>query len=148
MGAVSLTSSNFPRENPPVSLNPPEIVIAVFELVPYWVPELQRQFHQTNVTIRGCCQARDLFPAVADAPSAVLVIDLATSLTEIVVWLRTEVTRCRVRIPMIALGSAATAELEWLLRDAGVTAFLPDPTTGAELARLCRRQGKPLAPPL
>jgi hypothetical protein len=42
--------------------------------------------------------------------------------------------------PIIACGSASTTELEWRLRETGVTAFLPEVIPGDEFARLCRRQ--------
>ena len=55
-------------------------------------------------------------------------------------WLSADVTRQIRRCPIIACGSAATMELEWLLREMGVTAFLPDVIPGSAFARLCRRQ--------
>ena len=114
--------------------------IAVFEKLPYWGPELQRQFEHSVIAVRECRSLCDLLPAVEPFDSALLVIDLAAGLSECLDWLGTDFQKQCHRIPVIALGSPETAELEWIRRDAGVTAFLPQFLAGDDLARLCRRQ--------
>ena len=122
-----------------MSTDPLEAVTAVLEKHPYWGPELQRQFQQSGVMVRECRFIRDLFPSIEAFSSALFVIDLDSDLAEIVHWLGTEFAGHSRRIPIIALGSSRTAELEWRLREAGVTAFVPEFVPGGELARLCLR---------
>ena len=123
-----------------MSINSPDAVIAVFELEPYWGPELQRQFHSANVAVAECRSFDDIFPIVDGFSKAIIVIDLDTSIADCLAWLGTEVAKHPIHIPIIAIGSAATADLEWRLREAGVTAFLPEMIAGPDFARLCRRQ--------
>jgi hypothetical protein len=122
-----------------VSIDSHKAVIAVFENQPYWGPELQRQFLQSGIIVSECRSIRNLIPAIEAFPSALFVIDLDSDLADFVNWLGNDFVQHSVRVPIIALGSAATAELEWRLREAGVTAFLPEFVPGQELARLCRR---------
>ena len=123
-----------------MSINSPDAVIAVFELQPYWGPELQRQFQTDSVAVTECRSVGDLFPIVNGFTKALIVIDLDAAISDCLAWLGTEVAKHPARVPIIAIGSAATAELEWRLREAGVTAFLPELIAGADFARLCRRQ--------
>ena len=122
-----------------MSINSPDAVIAVFERKPYWGPELQRQFQTDHVTVTECRSVGDLFPIVDGFSKALIVIDLDAAITECLAWLGSEVATHPVRLPIVAIGSAATAELEWQLREAGVTAFLPELLAGSDFARLCRR---------
>lgn len=116
-----------------------EAVIAIFEKQPYWGPELQRQFQSSRITLRECRSIRDLFPSIKNFENALLVVDLDAGLVDCLNWLGTEVARYSTPVPIVALGSPATAELEWVFREAGVTAFLPDAIAGDDMARLCRR---------
>ena len=120
--------------------NFPETSIVVFEKAPFWGPELQRQFQQTGVTVRECRSVKDLIPSVMDTEQPLLVIDLTAGLEECLQWLAEDFTRYPKSIPMIAVGSAESRELEWLLREAGVTVYLPELIGGEALARICRRQ--------
>ena len=120
-------------------INSPDAVIAVFELKPYWGPELQRQFQSDNMAITECRSVGDLFPIVDGFSKALIVVDLDASIENCLAWLGSEASKHPVRVPIIAIGSATTAELEWRLREAGVTAFLPDLIAGPDFARLCRR---------
>ncbi|MEI8020785.1 MAG: hypothetical protein WCH39_21455 [Schlesneria sp.] len=120
-------------------INSPDAVIAVFELQPYWGPELQRQFQADNVAVTECRSVNDLFPIVDSFTKGLIVIDLDVAITDCLAWLGTEVAKHPVRVPIIAIGSAATADLEWGLREAGVTAFLPELMARPDFARLCRR---------
>ena len=123
-----------------MSIKSPDAVIAVFELHPYWGPELQRQFQSDSVAVIECRSVRDLFPIVEGFSKGLIVIDLDAAIMDCLDWLGNEVAKHPVPVPIIAVGSATTADLEWRLREAGVTAFLPELIAGNEFARLCRRQ--------
>lgn len=122
------------------SLRPPQSIIAVFELRPYWGPELQRQFEHTCIGVRECRSLTDLFPSVADIEPALLVIDLDADVEGCLKWLVSDAGSQTKNYPIIACGSTATLDLEWTIREMGVTAFLPDVIPGDDFARLCRRQ--------
>jgi hypothetical protein len=118
----------------------PESVIAVFEKRPYVGPELQRQFARSSVLVRECRSIGELLPLVADFDSALLVIDFDSAIESCLRWLYANAESNLRRWPIVGCGSAAVADLEWRLREAGVTAFLPDVVSGDRLARLCRKQ--------
>jgi hypothetical protein len=122
-----------------MSTNSREIAIVVFEPRPYWGPELQRQFSRTSIAVRECRAIADIQPSTTEFRAGLIVIDLDSAIGECLAWLELDLSRPR-RWPIVACGSKATADLEWLLRDAGVTEFVPDVITGDEFARLCRRQ--------
>lgn len=112
--------------------------IVVFESRPRWEPELQRQFRNESVRVRGCRLLGELsafaFPPVAE----VLVIDLPEDMTEFLQWLSKLVAPPRVP-SVIVLCSSETAGLEWTLRDVGVREVFVGELTGEKLARTCRR---------
>lgn len=112
--------------------------IVVFESRPRWEPELQRQFRNESVRVRGCRTLSELsafaFPPIAE----VLVIDLPADLTECLQWLSKLVLPPRVP-SVIVLCSSAAADLEWTLRDVGVREVLVGDLSGEQLARACRR---------
>ncbi len=112
--------------------------IAVFEARARWEPELQRQFRDESVRVRGCRRWNEVsafaFPPTADA----LVIELPEDLAECLQWLSKLVAPPRVP-PVIVLCPAEVAELEWTLRDVGVQEVLVGDLTGDALARTCRR---------
>lgn len=115
-----------------------EIVIAIFERLPYWGPELQRQFLDRPVEIRECRSVSDLRHVTNGYSRVLLVIDFAAAPSDCLTWLGTYQQESQ-PWPLIVCGSPESAELEWRLRDAGVTAFLPDMISGDQFARLCRR---------
>lgn len=121
----------------PAVSNP--FAIVVFEKQPYWGPELQRQFQHSDVLVRECRSIRDLLAGAGALDKTLFVIDLEADLEQTLEWFGTGLAICHVSIPIIALGSKAHGELEWVLREAGVSAFLPEFVTGEHLARLCRR---------
>lgn len=112
--------------------------IVVFESRPRWEPELQRQFRNESVRVRGCRMLSELstfaFPPVAE----VLVIDLPEDMTECLQWLTKLVAPPRAP-SVIVLCSSETADLEWTLRDVGVREVLVGELSGEQLARTCRR---------
>ena len=122
-----------------MSINSPDAVIAVFELQPYWGPELQRQFQTDKVAVTECRSVYDLFPIVDSFAKGLIVIDLDVAISDCLAWFGNNVAKHPVRVPIIAIGSAVTADLEWRLREAGVTAFLPELMATSDFARLCRR---------
>ena len=93
-----------------------------------------------SLTVRECRAVKDLIPSVMDTEQPLLVIDLTAGLEECLQWLAEDFTRYPKSVPMIAVGSAESRELEWLLREAGVTVYLPELIGGEALARICRRQ--------
>lgn len=113
--------------------------IVVFEARPRWEPELQRQFQDESVRVRGCRTWSELssfaFPQNAD----VFVIELPEDLTECLQWLSKIVVPPR-SPSAIVLCSTEAADLEWTLRDVGVREVLIGDLSGEELARTCRRQ--------
>ena len=115
--------------------------IVVFESRPCHGPELQRQFAHSEIVIRECRSVDDLFLSIDEYASSVLVIDPDSGLVEVIEWLGRFATKQSRRTPIIVVGgSTDLRELEWILREAGVTAFLPDHISGVDLARLCRCQ--------
>ena len=123
-----------------MTLSSPDAMIAVYEVRPYWGPELQRQFADTPVVIRECRSLCDLLPSVQGFRFVLLVVDLEPAIEKVLDWLISEFKVDRHRWPIIACGSIETLDLEWSLREAGVTAFLPDVISGESFARLCRKQ--------
>ena len=112
--------------------------IVVFEPRPRWEPELQRQFRNESVRVRGCRMLSELssfaFPPIAD----VLVIDLPEDLTECLQWFSKLVAPPKVP-SVIVMCSSESADLEWTLRDVGVREVLVGDLSGEQLARACRR---------
>lgn len=120
--------------------SPAETAIIVYETNPFWGPELQRQFFNSPIAICECRAIVDLAQIAEPFRSGLFVVDLAADLAGTIHWLRqTQRTRTN-RWPVIAIGSAETLTMEWNLREAGVTAYLPDFVGGDEFAKLCRRQ--------
>ncbi len=112
--------------------------ILVCEAKPFWTPELQRQFLDTNVTVRGCGRWTEM--AGADSPPArsLRIVDLEHRTAELLAGMGRDVPRTE-RPPLIVLASARWSEFEWVLREAGASAFFATWPTGEELARCCRR---------
>ncbi|WP_397568267.1 hypothetical protein [Schlesneria sp. T3-172] len=124
-----------------------ETAIIVFEAQPYWGPELQRQFQNTGVTVRECRSVRDLIPSISDVERALVILELSAGLADCLTWLAEDFANYPRETQLIALGSAETGGLEWLLREAGVTVYLPELVGGESLARICRRQLEIRVPP-
>ena len=115
------------------------MTVIVVENRPRWVPELQRRFLGTSVHVRACRSVGDGGRAAAgEAAGGVLVFDLAVSPGELLHWLGGRNRKLQ-SIPVLAYAPGATAELEWVLRDLGAAAVLPETTTSEELAAVCRK---------
>ena len=108
--------------------------IVVFESRPRWEPELQRQFLDDPVRVRGCRTWSELSSQVAD----VIVIELPSDAAGCLQWLGTFMARPRMT-PVIVICSMDSADLEWPLRDAGVREVIVGELDGERLARSCRR---------
>ena len=112
--------------------------IAVLERQRWWTPELQRQFLGTDVQVRSGRSFRDLRSLLTPA-TRVLVVEFHVSPAECLQWLggRSEASaECAV----VVIGTAQSAEFEWLVRELGATHFVPETIGGAALATLCRKQ--------
>ncbi len=112
--------------------------IVVFESRPRWEPELQRQFRNESVRVRGCRSLSE-FSAFAFPPMAdVLVFDLPEDPAECLQWLSKLVMPPKVP-SVIALCPPDVGDLEWTLRDVGVREVLVGDVSGEQLSRACRR---------
>lgn len=118
----------------------PDAVIAVFERQPYWGPELQRQFSDASIRVRECRSLSDLPSAVEGFAARLFVIDIQADPPGCLAWLGSLRRDASCDCPIIACGAPDQTELEWILREAGVSAFLCDVIPGDDFARLCRRQ--------
>ena len=110
----------------------------VFESRPRWEPELQRQFRNESVRVRGCRSWSELsayaFPATAD----LLVIDLADEVAKGLQWLNKLVAPPQ--IPrVVVLCPSELANLEWTVREVGVREVMVGDLSGERLARNCLR---------
>ncbi|MFM9965039.1 MAG: hypothetical protein ACKV2Q_27885 [Planctomycetaceae bacterium] len=108
--------------------------ILVFESRPRWVPELQRQFLDERVRVRGCRAWSELASSMVEA----IVIELPSDAAECLQWLATLVGRPRIA-PVVVICPIESAGLEWPLRDAGVREVYVGELNGERLARSCRR---------
>jgi hypothetical protein len=107
--------------------------VAVFEERPWWAPELQRQFREDPVAVRGCRSA-------ADASRAdVAVLQLGAAPAEVLHSLVRRMTAGCDR-GVIVVAESELSDLEWGVRELGADAFVGEQIAGEDLARLCRRQ--------
>lgn len=120
--------------------NSTEAVIAVLELKPRWAPELQRQFLQSSVEVRECRTVKDLLRELDGIPTGLRIVDLDPFVEELVNAFTTRKFSQLTQLPTIGIASPSLDHLEWILRDAGLSEFLPNTVTGDELNRICRRQ--------
>ena len=104
--------------------------IVVFESRPRWEPELQRQFLDKPVRVRGCRKWSELSSQSADA----IVIELPSDAAGCLQWLGTFMTRPRMT-PVIVICPTDSADLEWPLRDAGVREVIVGELDGERLAQ-------------
>lgn len=131
--------------------------IVVFETRHHWEPELQRQFANEPMRVRGCRNWSELSDFAFAQPAAMLadsdfrrdnilkkpqadliVIELPEDVTKCLQWLA--VVASQPLLPnLILICSESAAELEWTLRDLGVRQILVGEITGERLAHCCRR---------
>lgn len=112
--------------------------VAVYEQQHWWVPELQRQFAECRVSVRGCRTLRDLLEAGSESVRPVIVLDFESGAATCLQFLGR-----RLRLPdpppVITISGRRTAVLEWSIRELGSTAFLGERPDGSVLAAYCRR---------
>ena len=108
--------------------------IVVFESRSRWEPELQRQFLEDPVRVRGCRKWSEL----SSQPADTIVIELPSDATGCLQWLGTFMARPRMT-PIIVICSTQPADLEWPLREVGVREVIVGELDGEQLARSCRR---------
>ena len=113
--------------------------IFVCEKRPRWTPELQRQFARDDVRVRLFTRFGDLRREAEAARPVAVLIDFAAGPAECLQLLGRIFGRAGFP-PVLVVGSPRTAELEWSLREFGVTEFLDEAAPGAQVARLIRRQ--------
>ncbi len=107
--------------------------VAVFERRPWWTPELQRQFCDVPVAIRGCRSAADALRA------DVAVLQLGAAPADVLHCLaRRRTAGCDRGVIVVA--ESELSDLEWGVRELGADAFVGGQIAGEDLARLCRRQ--------
>lgn len=116
----------------------PETGIIVFERMPYWGPELKRQFSDQSVSIRECRSIADLSPSMALFRGCVVIVLLDAAPADCLRWIDRQ-SETNQPSPIMVIASVEYAELEWTIREAGAAAFLNDEIGGQEVARLCSR---------
>ena len=114
--------------------------IAVFEIRPYWGPELKRQFVNYDLVVLECRSVIDLNPILDRFDCSLVVLDLDAALVDCLQWLDALAIKHSTQHSIIGIGSSDCFELEWILRDAGIVALVPNTIAGDDVARLCRRQ--------
>jgi hypothetical protein len=106
--------------------------VAVFEERPWWAPELQRQFRDEPVAVRGCRSAADALRA------DVVVLQLGAAPADVLHSLARQMTAGSDR-GVIIVAESGLSDLEWGVRELGADAFVGEQIAGEDLARLCRR---------
>lgn len=122
-----------------ISIMPPRRAVIVCEPQPYWTPELQRQFQQDSVAVRGCRKWSEIAPQSGEFDQTVEVVELVEDRAAECLTGLLQRQRVGKSPPLIIVTSPRLATLENVLREAGVRAFFPDQPTGEDLARCCRR---------
>ena len=112
--------------------------IAVFESRSRWEPELQRQFQNESVRVRGCRTWNELSLLVVPPIADVVVLELPEDLANCLQWL-SKLVATHQAPPIVVLASAEFADVEWTLRDAGVRDVLMGDFSVERLAQICRR---------
>jgi hypothetical protein len=107
--------------------------VAVFEERPWWAPELQRQFRDEPIAVRGCRSAADALRA------DVAVLQLSAAPADVLHSLG-RLTAAGIDRGLVVMATSDLADLEWGVRELGVDAFVTEQIAGEDLARLCRRQ--------
>ncbi len=118
--------------------------IVVLESRSRWEPELQRQFVNEPVRVRGCRTIKELssltFPSTIASSAEiadVVVLQISENAAAGLQWLTSLATQPQAP-SVIILCPSESAELEWTLRDAGARDVLIDEYSGERLARCCR----------
>lgn len=121
--------------------------IVVLESRSRWEPELQRQFVNEPVRIRGCRTIKELssftlsptklIDSRKTESADIVVLQIAENAAPGLQWLTSLTTQPNAP-SVIVLCSTESAELEWTFRDAGAREVFVDEFSGERLARCCR----------
>ncbi len=140
--------------------------VIVFEKQPRWTPELQRQFDDDDIRVRGCTSTADVTRAIASHTSPLVIGDIGHSIassanaaaprrdrlvgTLVLLDLTSGLAECLQLLgrslkvcdfpPTVVIGNQELADLEWPVRELGAIDFLLGHLSGDELATICRRQ--------
>lgn len=110
----------------------PSASVAVFEHRSWWAAELQRQFRNGPVAVRGCRSAADAL----QADVAVLQLDAAPNEVALALYGRMAVGG---KQGVVVVAAPELTALEPAIRELGADAFAEEPMAGEDMARLCRR---------
>ena len=112
--------------------------IAIFERTLRWTPELQRQFLDENVQIRGLANLTDEVFVQKQNKINVIVIVLANAETQCLQFLGRMANKQN-SPAIIVVGTPQTQELEWTARELGVSHFVSENFSSEEMADICRK---------
>jgi hypothetical protein len=118
--------------------------VIVFESVPYWGPELERQFLSEPVAVRACRSLRDLDALVGQEPLAGVLLDLAADVGGCLRWLGRRQQQSP-SLPVTVVAPAEHLRLEWYVRELGALAFVSEFIGGRRMAAVCRKQWRPVS---
>ncbi len=109
----------------------------MFEASPFWEPELQRQFPDGDVRVRGCRSIEDLKSVIAhSAAPPVVVLYLGQEPSAGLHWLG-RIPMATVRPVVIVVVPEQHRSLEWHLCELGALVVVDEFVGGRRLARLC-----------
>ncbi len=111
--------------------------IVVFETQPRWAPELQHQFVDEDVHVVGRSTTTDFVVEVESAERPVGLLEVASDPAGCLARIGT--LNSRALPPVVAVLTRDLADLEWPLRELGVTSVVDEFVPGHELAAVCRR---------
>lgn len=112
--------------------------VLIYERSPYWGPELKRQFSEDSVYVHECRTVQDLLPAASTYGHALVLLVLDDDPGDCLAWIMGRFQSAS-HLPVVVIASQATADVEWILREAGVAGFIHDEISGDRLRRLCCR---------
>jgi hypothetical protein len=112
--------------------------VVVLERQPYWQPELERQFLQQELIVRGCRSVEDLDDLTRTAGATIVVVDLEVDPPSVLRWLARQLM-AGPDTPTLVVLSENLKLLHWHVRELGAVAVVSEFHTGACLARLCRK---------
>lgn len=126
----------------------PDATIVVFETKPRWAPELQHQFVEENVRVVTVGRVRDISAEVESGGAVVVLLDFDTDPPGCLTHLGRSSAERIVEggfSRTIVILTEVTSDLEWPIREAGVTSVLDEFVPGHALADACRRafRGRP-----
>jgi len=112
--------------------------IIILESSPYWEAELRRRIDDLDDRLIICRNLSEVRPAMKSAHDNIFLCPLSPLTGELLLLL-SEVQERRMSSGIIVVRKNVDAELDWNLREIGVTAVLPDRYESAnEIERYCR----------